>query len=225
MSEIRYLDRLLHEAVYKVIEEEEGANVEEGILWYINHDSNHLWSFADAKPETMPDQSLEPLRDSYQPKRKYIEINMETPGVSGGQGTRCYTCGKTRDEHPRRRFCSGNQHEDETPDFGSKSKATKYLVPKQPAVPPPKGKGKAKGSKQTSPGKGKIPDWMEGHATRLPANKKFPNGQLICWASNSPDGPGCPQGAECPRAHVCPKFKADGNICGSKDHRVQLCPN
>ena len=129
LNEVRLVDRLLHEEVLSFAARGDG-NLPEGLAWFASQGRGHkYWSFLDVQPENHPDQGLErseltPAPPSFPPP-KIIRTVDKTQDKADGM--RCHVCGKTRHEHPRRRFC--------IPDGAVKGKGGK------------KGAGKGKGGK------------------------------------------------------------------------------
>jgi hypothetical protein len=141
VAEARLVDRRIHEYLLKQVGSGRYASLEAGIREFSTSRRNHsYWQLLEETEETTPDRGLErnELLGSSQHGRvgKASEPAVKAtgsaaePAVTAG-GRVCSVCGKTREDHEKRRFCA---RDPPTPDSSAGSK------------------GKGKGSK----GKGKV---------------------------------------------------------------------
>ena len=113
--------------------------------------------------------------------------------------TLCHVCGKTRDQHEKKKFCPVEK---------------KAADPRPPQKGKDKGKGKGKDSgrgKKRAGRRGEVPTHMQGHAHSTPGTRDHPDGTSFCWNFHEKDK-GCVSG-NCQMSHLCPAYKADGRIC------------
>ena len=93
LNEVRMCDRLIHEEVYGN-SISEGVGMTPGLQSFLSPSSSghRFLHLLEGQPESMPDLGLERSAQS------------NSSGTASAE-TRCYTCGRTRTEHPQRQFC------------------------------------------------------------------------------------------------------------------------
>jgi hypothetical protein len=191
------VDRLIHEEILSFVAKNE-ETLEGGIAFYVSDEGKKspFWSFLQGQREDQPDRGLErPLK---QPKTSADSAAGSTPGGPQKPVAKCFMCGKTRAEHPQRKFCRQPAKTVAAQDAGSHA---------EPESVKSNGKGKGKKGK----GKGKVPSHMAGMAGRTPPSQAHPMGQAFCHAYHDPNGSGCP--GSCGFSHTCCKF-VNGAVCG-----------
>jgi hypothetical protein len=214
MGEVRQFDREMHQAVFQEVQRTPGATLGEGLQWYLDHQDHKRWTLMAPQIDSHPDQSKENPWDGggASLKRKSIEVvtmNYAADGDSQPGAPTCYICGETRVEHADRAFCNKCRGKKGGGKAGGKGKRG--------------GGGKGKAGKDQAGGARLAPNWMVGHASRVPPSKGYPNGQAICWNFHTPAGSTCPSADTCGKAHRCAVYTTAGPVCGAA-HRLQDHP-
>jgi hypothetical protein len=116
LNEVMLFDRLLHEEILTFVAKGQGT-LQDGLAWFLGPGrSNQLWTLIETRPETMPDQGAErpvggkdsapsrvhPVSAGGKKPKPHVEVKDDSDKK---WGSICSVCGKSRDDHPKRRFC------------------------------------------------------------------------------------------------------------------------
>ena len=203
INEIRLVDRLIHEEILAYVAKNE-ETLEGGVAYYVSEmgRKSPFWSFLEGQREDQPDRGLErPLK---QMKLSNDAASGSAPAGPQKPVAKCFACGKSRADHPQRKFCR-------QPAKAESGQVASAHVEQE--ISKVKGKGK-KGK-----GKGKVPPHMVGMAARTSPSQAHPAGQAFCHAFHDPNGSGC--SGNCGFSHACCKF-VNGAVCGGA-HQASRC--
>ncbi len=110
INEVTYVDRLIHEHVLNFAAKGQGSLMQ-GIQWFMDNMHHSYWQFLEPQHGDKPDQGIERVEPkevtSVPSKASFPKAPppvFEEPGEKKDKG-KCRICGKTRDEHEKRRFC------------------------------------------------------------------------------------------------------------------------
>ena len=115
INEIRLTDRLIHEEIFQYLSEGT-TSMAAGLVYFVTGAgrASAFWRFTECRAKAEPDLGLEPDKPADKTsskgnqkgaqKGKQTQVQQQAPAASG-QGV-CSVCGKTRAEHPQKRFCS-----------------------------------------------------------------------------------------------------------------------
>lgn len=221
-NEIRRFDRLIFRDILRFLSQQQGS-LQEGLEFFLSESgrAHPLWKLMEQQMEGTPDKGIDRAPSSLKSEQRPEPSNSSrgrsrsrgnrgktrrsrTPKKSGGG--QCHICGKTRNDHPRRRFCVATAEAHSPP----------AVAKKRPRDDPKKDKGSSKGSGRSNP------PFMKGCAVLEQPSSRHPSGRQFCFDYHDPDKE-CKHGAAgsgCSRAHTCPKFiKSGTRVCG-QNHKV-----
>ena len=104
INEIRLVDRLIHEEILPYVAKNE-ETLEGGVAYYVSEmgKKSPFWSFLEGQREDQPDRGLErPLK---QMRPSNDAASGSAPAGPQKPVAKCFTCGKSRADHPQRKFC------------------------------------------------------------------------------------------------------------------------
>ena len=230
ISEIRKVDRDIHEEIYKWVSIGEGV-LANGLAAYTSgaEKDSAFWAPALPAEVTLPDRGAETMPavvidEGYAPQAQLTRVGVGPPkqpstlppGYMQGGATMqtsqkkdpiCRICNYPLSQHSTGKFCKKKRERSRSPrrNSGGGSGGGSPQQQRQQG-------GKGGGAGRTRPPPPKCPVWMPNCYTRTPTSYlKDPNAD-VCLDFHRKDK-GC-RGRRCTRNHDCPRILGDGTMCG-----------